>query len=46
MQLLPIIIEHTIDERSPLCGHTFDSLTEARHLTRIIFKCSRRSVCG
>lgn len=28
LQLLPIIIEHTIDERSPLCGHTFDTLTE------------------
>lgn len=24
--LLPITIEHTIDERSPLCGHTHDSL--------------------
>lgn len=28
LQLLPIIIEHTIDERSPLCGHTFDTLQE------------------
>lgn len=27
MLLLPLIIEHTIDERSPLCGHTHDSLT-------------------
>jgi len=26
MLLLPLIIEHTIDERSPLCGHTLDSL--------------------
>ncbi|EFN59959.1 hypothetical protein CHLNCDRAFT_133057 [Chlorella variabilis] len=26
MLLLPLIIEHTIDERSPLCGHTHDSL--------------------
>ncbi|KAL4858599.1 G protein-activated inward rectifier potassium channel 4 [Chlorella vulgaris] len=26
MLLLPLIIEHTIDERSPLCGHTYDSL--------------------
>lgn len=26
MMLLPLIIEHTIDERSPLCGHTHDSL--------------------
>lgn len=24
--LLPITVEHTIDERSPLCGHTFNSL--------------------
>lgn len=29
MLILPLIIEHTIDERSPLCGHTHDSLTEA-----------------
>lgn len=26
--LLPLIIEHTVDERSPLCGHTHDSLLE------------------
>ncbi|KAK9856462.1 hypothetical protein WJX84_003016 [Apatococcus fuscideae] len=26
MLILPLIIEHTIDERSPLCGHTHDSL--------------------
>jgi len=26
MLLLPLIIEHTIDERSPLCGHTHTSL--------------------
>lgn len=26
--LLPITVEHTIDERSPLCGHTFNSLKE------------------
>ena len=26
MLLLPLIQEHTIDERSPLCGHTHDSL--------------------
>lgn len=25
-RLLPLIIEHTIDERSPLIGHNFDSL--------------------
>lgn len=28
MLLLPLIIEHTIDERSPLCGHTYASLTQ------------------
>ena len=27
MLLLPLIIEHTVDERSPLCGHTLDSLS-------------------
>ncbi|KAL4443440.1 hypothetical protein ABPG75_011177 [Micractinium tetrahymenae] len=27
MLLLPLIIEHVIDERSPLCGHTHDSLS-------------------
>lgn len=26
--LLPLIIEHTVDERSPLCGHTHESLLE------------------
>ncbi|KAL6773734.1 IRK1B [Auxenochlorella protothecoides x Auxenochlorella symbiontica] len=26
MLILPLIIEHTIDELSPLCGHTHDSL--------------------
>ena len=26
MLLLPLIIEHTVDERSPLCGHTHTSL--------------------
>ena len=26
MLLLPLIIEHTIDERSPMCGHTHNSL--------------------
>lgn len=25
--LLPVTMEHTIDERSPLFGHTSDSLT-------------------
>lgn len=28
MLLLPLIIEHTVDERSPLCGHTHTSLTQ------------------
>ncbi|KAI8110913.1 hypothetical protein M9434_004487 [Picochlorum sp. BPE23] len=28
MLLLPLIIEHTIDERSPLCGHTHGSLVQ------------------
>ena len=27
MLMLPVIVEHTIDERSPLYGHTHDSLT-------------------
>ena len=27
--LLPLIIEHTVDERSPLCGHTHDTLLES-----------------
>ncbi|KDD76315.1 inward potassium channel rectifier, partial [Helicosporidium sp. ATCC 50920] len=26
MLILPLTIEHTIDEKSPLCGHTHDSL--------------------
>ena len=30
MLLLPLIIEHTIDERSPLCGHTHSSLIQMR----------------
>lgn len=25
--LLPVVLEHTIDERSPLFGHTSESLT-------------------
>lgn len=29
-RLLPIIVEHTIDEQSPLCGHTHDSLLAVR----------------
>ena len=27
MLLLPVVIEHTIDERSPLYGHTHESLS-------------------
>lgn len=30
VRLLPIIVEHTIDEQSPLCGHTHDSLMSVR----------------
>lgn len=26
MLLLPLVVEHSIDERSPLYGHTFESL--------------------
>ena len=28
MLLLPLVEEHNIDERSPLCGHTHQSLME------------------
>lgn len=28
MLLLPLVEEHNIDERSPLCGHTHQSLLE------------------
>lgn len=28
MLLLPLVEEHNIDERSPLCGHTHQSLVE------------------
>ena len=31
--LLPLIEEHTIDERSPLCGHTYMSLKSVRVVT-------------
>ena len=31
-RLLPLIIEHTIDERSPLIGHTYESLMAVRAL--------------
>ena len=30
MLLLPLVEEHTIDERSPLCGHTHQSLLDVR----------------
>jgi hypothetical protein len=39
-RLLPLIIEHTIDERSPLCGHTHDTLAEVRD----VWSENRRSV--
>lgn len=32
MLLLPLVEEHTIDERSPLCGHTHQSLIEVSAL--------------
>jgi hypothetical protein len=38
MLLLPLIIEHTIDERSPLCGHTFSSLVQMRAEIVITFE--------
>ena len=31
MLLLPLVEEHNIDERSPLCGHTHESLMAVRH---------------
>ena len=31
-----MIIEHTIDERSPLIGHTFDSLVAVSHVSVIV----------
>lgn len=31
--LLPVVIEHTIDERSPLFGHTHESLTVTASLS-------------
>ena len=34
-RLLPVIIEHTIDERSPLIGHTFDSLVAVSSLPAV-----------
>ena len=37
MMLLPITVEHTIDERSPLWGHSHDSL-----LVRDFFRCCQR----
>jgi len=38
MLLLPLIIEHTIDERSPLCGHNFDSLVAMRAEVVVTFE--------
>ncbi|GAB4816589.1 hypothetical protein N2152v2_003635 [Parachlorella kessleri] len=38
MLLLPLIIEHTIDERSPLCGHTHDSLMALNAEVVVIFE--------
>lgn len=36
--LLPLIIEHSIDERSPLCGHTHDSLMALNAEIVVIFE--------
>lgn len=38
MLLLPLIIEHTIDERSPLCGHTHSSLIQMRAEVVVTFE--------
>ncbi|KAL3145430.1 hypothetical protein ABBQ38_001675 [Trebouxia sp. C0009 RCD-2024] len=38
MLLLPLVEEHTIDERSPLCGHTHQSLIEANAEIIITFE--------
>lgn len=42
-RLLPVIIEHTIDERSPLIGHTFDSLVAVSHLCLFEYRQAVRS---
>ena len=36
--LLPVVIEHTIDEKSPLFGHTHDSLTVRFQQARFSFR--------
>ena len=41
-RLLPLIIEHTIDERSPLIGHTFDSLMAVSPLLLLTSCLNRR----
>ena len=43
-RLLPVIIEHTIDERSPLIGHTFDSLVAVSHLAVPLWEAIARNV--
>ena len=43
-RLLPLIIEHTIDERSPLIGHTYESLMAVRAL-RLRCSASFMAVC-
>lgn len=35
--LLPVVLEHTIDERSPLFGHTSESLTVGRSYSGALF---------
>lgn len=40
--LLPLIEEHTIDERSPLCGHTYMSLRSVRFASQ---QCRQQYPC-
>ena len=39
MLLLPLVEEHTIDERSPLCGHTHESLMAVSALKLLLLPC-------
>ena len=45
MLLLPLIIEHTIDERSPLCGHTHASLIQMRAEVVVTFEGTTEVCC-
>ena len=42
MLLLPLVEEHTIDERSPLCGHTHESLMAVSALNLLLLP---HSIC-